>query len=75
MIKLYKSFCHPRHWIAFVPGTGWLIFSNREGGWARRQPARGVDPMHLRQVPYHFAAATGMPEFAADIRNHDLQAA
>jgi hypothetical protein len=73
MIKLYKSSCHPRHWVAYAPGLGWFLFPNRENGWEHRQAARGLDPMHLRQVPHQCADATGMPEFATDIR--ELQVA
>jgi hypothetical protein len=61
MIKLYKSSCHPRHWIAYAPGTGWLIFPAQSNGWEQRQPARGLDPMHLREVPVPLASASGLP--------------
>src|SRR5690242_5328571 len=72
MFKLYKSSCHPRHWIAYVPGTGWLIFPIKPNGWEQRQPARGLDPMHLRQVPAVEAAAAGFP---VEVRESELQAA
>ncbi len=62
MIKLYRSAIHPRHWVAYVPGTGWVFFPNKENGWAQRQPARGLDPVHLRQVPLHLAANTGFSQ-------------
>ncbi len=61
-MKLYRSTIHPRHWIAYAPGTGWLMFPNKENGWEERQPARGLDPMHLRQVPLQLAANTGITE-------------
>ena len=72
MLKLYKSSCHPRHWVAYVPGSGWLIFPIKPNGWAQRQPARGLDPMHLRQVPTTDAAGAGFP---VDVTEHELQAA
>jgi hypothetical protein len=62
MIKLYKSAKHPKHWIAYVPGTGWTMFPAAENGWERRQPARGLDPMHVREVLLQLAANTGLIE-------------
>ena len=61
MTKLYRSSCHPRHWIAYAPGTGWLIFPFQTNGWEQRQPVRGLDPMHLREVPGTLAADSGFP--------------
>ncbi len=62
MIRLYRSATHPRQWLAYVPGTGWLAFPNKEHGWLERKPARGLDPMHLREVPAQFATHTGIFE-------------
>jgi hypothetical protein len=61
MIKLYKSLSHPNHWIACVTGTGWVAFPKTENGWELRHPARGLDPLHLRQVPLGLARNTGAP--------------
>src|SRR5450755_2919274 len=55
MIRLYKSALHPRHWVACVPGTGWVAFPARENGWQERHPAKGLDPLHLREVPIESA--------------------
>jgi hypothetical protein len=60
-MKLYKSQTSPQQWIAYVPGTGWIAFPARENGWDERHPARGLDPLHLRQVPLELAVNTGMP--------------
>ena len=60
-MKLYKSLTHPRHWVAYVPDTGWVAFPAHENGWEERHPARGLDPLHLREVPLQLAANTGMP--------------
>ena len=60
MIRLYRSATHPRQWLAYVPGAGWLSFPNKEHGWYERKPARGLDPMHLREVPAHLATHTGI---------------
>jgi hypothetical protein len=70
MMKLYTSREHPGHWIAYVPEAGWLSFPNRENGWAERRPARGLDPIHLRQVPVQMATGTGMqaPESQSEWR-------
>ena len=59
MIRLYRSALHPRHWVACVPGSGWVAFPARENGWLERHPARGLDPLYLREVPVKMAANTG----------------
>lgn len=70
MIRLYTSALHPGYWLANVPGTGWVMFPAKENGWEQRRPARGLDPVHLREVPARLAFHTGMPEaeFAAEFR-------
>jgi hypothetical protein len=60
MIRLYKNALHPEHWVASVPGTGWVAFPAHENGWRERRPARGLDPLHLREVPIECAAASGI---------------
>ena len=60
MIKLYSSMDHPREWVAYVPDAGWLVFPNSENGWEQRKPVRGLDPVHLRQVPLSLAAQAGL---------------
>jgi hypothetical protein len=72
MFKLYKSSCHPRLWIAYLPGSGWVMFPIAPNGWEKRQPARGLDPMHLRQVPATEALAAGFP---VELKDSELQAA
>ena len=62
MIKLYSSATHPKQWIAYVEGSGWVVFPARENGWESRQAARGLDPMYLRQVPVRMAESAGLPE-------------
>jgi hypothetical protein len=61
MIKVYRSAMHPKQWIAYVEGCGWVIFPARENGWESRQAARGLDPMYLRQVPVQMAESAGIP--------------
>ena len=59
MIRLYKCALHPRQWVAYVPGSGWVAFPAREHGWSERHPARGLDPLYLREVPASMAADSG----------------
>ena len=60
MIKLYTSMDHPRAWVAYLPDAGWVVFPDSENGWEHRKPVRGLDPIHLRQVPLSLAALTGV---------------
>ena len=60
MFKLYCSKQHPGRFIAHSPAIGWVIFPDTPDGWADRKPARGLDPMHLRQVPLSLAANVGL---------------
>jgi hypothetical protein len=41
-----------------------MMFPAQENGWERRQPARGLDPMHVREVLLQMAANTGLIESA-----------
>jgi hypothetical protein len=38
------------------------MFPARENGWEQRQPARGLDPLHLRQMPVRCAMDAGFPQ-------------
>ena len=60
MLKLYRSMQHAGAWIAYSQDTGWVVFPATPGGWEQRKPCRGIDPMHLRQVPVGLAANTGV---------------
>lgn len=62
MTKLYRSTIHDQYWVAYVPGQGWVSFPAKENGWDMRVPARGLDPLYLRQVPARMAAAAGFPQ-------------
>jgi hypothetical protein len=66
-MKLYRSAVHPGCWLAYVPGTGWMSFPARENGWAERRPARGLDPVHLREAPLEHAASTGILEYESEL--------
>jgi hypothetical protein len=63
--KLYKSTVHSNHWIASIPGLGWFVFPARENGWEDRQPARGLDPLYLREVPAKLGENAGFPRFGS----------
>ncbi len=67
MFKLYRSAIHANYWIAYSGNTGWIMFPAREDGWRDRRPARGIDPVHLREVPMKLAANTGMLEQVDDL--------
>jgi hypothetical protein len=61
MLKLYRSAITPGLWVAYGLETGWVFFPMTVDGWEHRRPARGLDPMHLREVPARLAARCGMP--------------
>jgi hypothetical protein len=65
MIKLYRDGQHPKNWVAYISNVGWVAFPAKENGWDYRVPARGLDPLFLREVPlqYGFAAGVPQPEF------------
>ncbi|PWU06910.1 MAG: hypothetical protein C5B51_11205 [Terriglobia bacterium] len=66
-MKLYKSATHLNQWVAYSPETGWVAFPASQNGWTARRPARGLDPVHLREVPMRLAANTGI---AAPVDGH-----
>lgn len=60
-MKLFRSRNYPTRWYAFQPGAGFWMFPAEAGGWEKRQPARGLDPIDVREVPTILAAGSGMP--------------
>jgi len=60
-MKLYRSHQNPTRWYAHSQETGWVMFPAEIDGWERRQPARGIDPIDVREVPMSLATGTGMP--------------
>jgi hypothetical protein len=60
-MKLYRSRKYPKVWIAYSPATGWVKFPMDAEGWEKREPARGLDPIDIREVPISLAFATGIP--------------
>ena len=65
MIRLYNSMEHPGQWIAYVPDGVWVVFPNHDHGWEQRKPVRGLDPIHLREVPVRLAVPAGLNPPAA----------
>jgi hypothetical protein len=62
MIKLYRDAQRPNNWVAYIPEVGWVAFPAIENGWEQRVPARGLDPLFLRQVPLQKGFAAGVPQ-------------
>ena len=60
-MKLYRSRIYPDRWYAHSVATGWVMFPAVADGWQKRQPARGIDPIDVREVPLHLAEGTGVP--------------
>jgi hypothetical protein len=60
-MKLYHSRQYPKRWYAFSNSVGWVMFPAETNGWEKRQPARGIDPIDLRQVPVELAFDAGIP--------------
>ena len=59
-MKLYRSIKYPARWFAFSPETGWVMFPAEVDGWAKREAARGIDPLDVREVPIHLGVNTGI---------------
>ena len=64
MIRFYSSMDHPGQWIAYVPESGWMAFPDSEKGWEERKAVRGLDPIHLREVPVRLAVHAGLQAVA-----------
>jgi hypothetical protein len=60
-MKLYRSRNYPTRWFAFSSETGWVMFPAEMNGWLKRERARGVDPIDIREVPLHLGFNTGIP--------------
>jgi hypothetical protein len=60
-MKLYRSRNYPNRWYAYSDSMGWVMFPAETGGWEKRQPARGIDPIDIREVPVHLAFDAGIP--------------
>ena len=66
-MKLFSNTKYPSQWFAYGPEIGWVMFPAEVGGWQKRQPARGVDPIHLREVPLRMGLSTGIPVAAVSL--------
>jgi hypothetical protein len=66
-MKLYRSRRYPNRWYAHSQATGWVMFPCIPGGWEMRQPARGIDPVDIREVPVRLGFKSGIPESQDDL--------
>jgi hypothetical protein len=64
-MKLYRSRKYPTRWYAYQPGVGFLMFPATVNGWDKRQQARGLDPLDVREVPLSLAVDAGIPASAS----------
>ena len=62
MMKLYRDTLRPKNWVAYIPESGWVAFPAKENGWEHRVPARGLDPLYLREVSLQNGFAAGLPQ-------------
>jgi hypothetical protein len=60
-MKLYRSRNYPNRWFAYSKTTGWVMFPIESDGWRKREPARGIDPIDIREVPVTLALEAGIP--------------
>ncbi len=60
-MKLYRSRNYPTQWFANGPNVGWVMFPAEANGWEKRSPARGLDPVDVREVPLRLGFNTGIP--------------
>lgn len=60
-MKLYRSRKTPNKWFAYSKTTGWVMFPIEPDGWQKRVPARGIDPIDIREVPVTLAREAGIP--------------
>jgi hypothetical protein len=60
-MKLYRSAKHENLWFAFGLEVGWVMFPAEVKGWQKRQPAHGMDPLTVREVPLRLGFNTGLP--------------
>ncbi|MEO8594867.1 MAG: hypothetical protein ABI759_16225 [Candidatus Solibacter sp.] len=49
------------YWFAQSASTGWVRFPAVVGGWEKHEPAMGLDPLYLREVPIRQGFNTGIP--------------
>ena len=60
-MKLYRSKQYPNRWFANSQATGWVMFPVEADGWQKRERARGIDPIDIREVPVQLAVEAGIP--------------
>lgn len=60
-MKLFRSAKHDTRWFAFGPEIGWVMFPAEVDGWRKGEPARGIDPLDVREVPVRLGFNNGIP--------------
>jgi hypothetical protein len=60
-VKLFRSTMISTLWFAFSPESGWVMFPSEAGGWQKRQPARVIDPLYVREVRLRLGFNAGIP--------------
>ena len=68
-MRLYRSIKYSTRWIAFSPETGWVMFPAELDGWEKREPARGVGPLDVMEVPLRLGVNTGINSAAVKSEN------
>ena len=74
-MKLYRSRNYPNRWYSYSDSTGWVMFPAESGGWEKRQTARGMDPIDVREVPLQLGLDAGIPDLPNDSKAQLLEAA
>ena len=64
-MKLFRNSEYPNRWYAYSESIGWVMFPAEPDGWSKREPARGIDPVRVRQVALALGSGTGIPETLA----------
>jgi hypothetical protein len=60
-MRLYRNTKDLTRWFAFGTEIGWVTFPPEAGGWQKRQLARDLDLVELREVPLRMGFNTGIP--------------
>lgn len=60
-MKRYRSTMYSARWLVFSRKIGWLMFPAEVGGWKKREPARGIGPLEMREIPLSLESKAGIP--------------
>jgi hypothetical protein len=62
MVELYRNASDLEHWYVRIPGTGWVRFPVKTGGWAERRIVPTLSHRSLSRLPLWLAFNTGLLE-------------